>query len=395
MTSFKKLIFFIFVSVILSVSSVFSQDYKNTFIFAEKVHFGRVINNYVYMDSFPRRKMLELNELYFGVLTRGQKAWQERYGYPEVGFSVMTGNLGSERQLGNTYGIIPTLTFNLHETKSVTMRLRVGMGLTYFDNPFDSIKNPYNILVGSHITNLSMASLIYQSRITDNLFFTITGSTIHASNGHYQIPNVGLNIGSLDFGFKYYFSKDTAKFYHNLELPEKAKKVKVNFSFGIGQHEFAGSVHPVGTQKWTIYRASLFLSKRISPVSNITFGIIGRYYPDYYHEITGKQIFVDDQKLKSNIFSIYLGHEFIAGHMALFTNVGYNFYAPFRRYNIETFDKKTFSNKMLIIISTDIGLKYYVLNPDRDARFNMFFTVAVRAHYGTADFPELGMGFTF
>lgn len=390
----KNKVKLLLIAIILSANYTFSQDFKNTFVLSEKVHFGRVINNYVFMDSFPQREMLKLNEINFGVRTRGKKAWQERYGYPEVGVSLFAGSLGSKRQLGNTFGIVPNLTFHLNDTKSVKMKLKVGMGLTYFNNPFDSISNPYNILVGSHITNLSFASLIYQSRITEKLYFTITGSAIHASNGHYQIPNVGLNIGSMDFGIKYYFSDDTSKFKHNAKLPKKAKKLKINFSYGIGQHEFAGSVFPVGTQKWTIYRASIFLSKRISPISNITFGIIGRYYPDYYNEITKNNIFKDNLKYNSSILSVYLGHEFIAGHFALFTNVGYNFHAPFREYYIHENEKKSFSNDMLIAISTDIGLKYYFLNPDRNARFNVYMTVAVRAHYGTADFPELGMGFS-
>ena len=102
----------------------------------------------------------------------------------------------------------------------------------------------------------------------------------------------------------------------------------MNFKLGVGVHEFANTTGPVGTTKHKIYTGSVFLSKRFRTINKVYSGFFGKYYTDFYTYIDSSNFYADKYHLRSSIFTFFLGHEFILGHVGFFFQGGINFYTP-------------------------------------------------------------------
>lgn len=403
--------FRILLIVILFVPiSLFSQDYnkkniyrdtnfRNTIIIKEKIHFGEIINNYLYFDNYPKRKVSFINELYFGLKTRGSKNWHKQYKFPEIGASLIFGDVGNRDELGYVTGIVPSMNIEIYRKEKIMLQTIIGIGVGYFNKPYDSITNPYNILIGSHFTNLSFFSLVLNYKLSTKLKFVSSLNIIHASNGHYQVPNAGLNMPTINFGLKYYM-KDN--FDHVNEISNNSYKSindwKLNFVFGEGMHEFANTTGPAGTPKWKIYTSSLFVSYRKNNIHNYFAGFNSKYYTSFYNFITSTNYYDNNKQLKSTIFAIIGGHEFMFGHIGFSTQMGYNFYTPLsvKRFKANNHvEKIVFRKAVKIYTSFDMGLKYYLYETNYWTKSNLFVGITVKTNFFKADFIELSLGFAF
>ena len=245
---------------------------------------------------------------------------------------------------------------------------------------------------------MAFFSLNYQKLITKKLNFIISASLIHASNGHVQVPNAGMNIVTGDIGLKYYFNENIQKekITNNYKNKKNNKYFNLNFKIGIGVHEFAQTIGPVGTPKHNIYTGAIFLSKRLGLVNKIYFGFNGKYYTDFYNFIDTANYYVDNYHLKSSIFTSFVGIEFIIGQFALFGQAGYNFYTPLRKKRLyKNIENIKFFHISELYISTRGGLKYYLLDVNKYKHNNIFIAVAIKANFGQADFPEISIGYVF
>ena len=76
-------------------------------------------------------------------------------------------------------------------------------GVAYYNMPFDEKNNPENILIGSHVTPLASARFSLEYFI--NPFFSVLANAaiLHSSNGHYQLPNLGVNLPVVGLSIKY------------------------------------------------------------------------------------------------------------------------------------------------------------------------------------------------
>ncbi len=374
-------------------------NFRSTIILGNKIHSGKIINNYLSYENYPKRKVAFLNEFYFGIKTRGSKNWHKQYKFPEIGASFFVGNLGNPEELGYTFGFVPNMNVEILRKKKLTLRGSIGIGIAYFNKPYDSISNQHNILIGSHFTNLSVFSLSLDKKISKKILFTTSISMIHASNGHFQIPNAGMNLPTASFGLKYFMVNDFEKVKTTIDESQKSKNiVKLNFQFGAGIHEFANTLAPIGTPKWTIYSGSLFVTYRKNNIHNYFAGVSTKYYTGFHDFITKNNYYNDNIQLKSTISTIFVGHEFLFGHFGLVSQMGYNFYNPFvvRRFKDNNHvDKIVFRKAIEIYTSFDLGLKYYFHETNYWTKSNFFVGATIKTYFFKADFIELSFGFTF
>ncbi len=398
----KKVFIIVILQILFNISIVSSQDsIKNTVVIGSKFQCGKIINNYIGLENFPKRGISYSNEFYIGHQTQGKKNWHELYNYPEMGVSLFFSSLGNNQQLGFTFGIIPSMTITIFQKKTNNFKLTIGVGLTYFNNPFDSITNPNNILVGSHITNLSFMSLYYSYKLNKKIDLRVGFSYTHASNGHYQIPNAGVNIPTIDLGFKYFVQRrDTNSKTNELLLDKTIRKdcFNFNFSFGTGINEYAGTTWPVGTPKWAIYTTSIYGTYRRKNIHSFSFGITAKYYSGYYDYIQKNNFYETQQKLKASIATVFLGHEYLFGHLGFYTHIGYNIYTPFiiKHYKwANHVDKIKFERLFEYYISSKMTLKYYLFETNFRQNFNAFVGLSIKANLFKADYPELSIGFVF
>lgn len=372
-----------------------SIQLKKYYFIDANLHSGLVINNYIYWDSFPSRNPSALLEIKFGKQTIGAKTWQQHYGFPQVGLSLIAGYLGNNTELGYTVGLVPNITINTQSENNWSLKITLGLGFSYFNKPYDSKTNKTNILIGSHLTNMSIAQLYFRRKLTDRTDFNFGISAIHASDGHAQLPNVGLNMVTANIGLKYYLIKRPDVFYRDTSHRSQIKQLKFGTRAGMGLHEFGNELGPVDGPKYPVYDFAVYASKPAGKLGSAILGLGYKYYASFYEKIIQDSIYQTDLHLKSSVITLFLAYEFKMGRVSLLAQGGLNIYHPFWKKFTELIDEKwTFYKQIEGLISTRLGLQYYILDPQLNNK-NLFLGLYIKANMGGADFVSLSTGFEF
>ncbi len=393
-------------SIILFVVTISSQaqqrlELNDSLKLAKKyfletnLHSGLIINNYVFWDSFPPRNPSALMELNFGKQTIGTRQWQQHYGFPQVGVSLIGGYLGNSKELGFTIGLIPNVTINAINENKWSLKIKMGLGFAYFNKPYDAESNRTNILIGSHITNLSIAQLYFRRILNESTDLNFGLSAIHASDGHYQLPNVGMNMITTHLGLKHYFGNRPKVFYTDDSYYKRSKELKYGIRAGIGLHEFGNELGPVNQSKYTITDLAFYLKKPAGKLGSALAGIGYKYYSSFYEKIVEDSTFSSNLRLKASVFTIFLGYEFEMGRMSLLAQGGINVHHPFWKRFTELIEEDwTFYKQIEGLISTRLGLQYYFFDPEKYNQ-DLYLGLYIKANMGGADFVSLSTGFVF
>jgi len=393
-----SLIFFLQCSIALGqlrTEGKESSDFTERYFIDVNLHTGLVINNYVFWDSFPARNPSALIELKFGKQTIGEKKWHQHYGFPQAGLSLIGGYLGNSKELGYTIGLVPNMTLNAINQHKWSLKVTLGLGFAYFNKPYDLETNPTNILIGSHIASMSIAQLYFRRILSDNTDFNFGLSAIHASDGHYQLPNVGLNKITVQFGVKHYFNKRPTKFYTDSSFFNAEKELKFGIRLGFGMHEFGNELGPVEGSKYPIIDGAFYVKKPAGKIGSALLGLGYKYYSSFYEKIVEDSTFSSNLRLKSSVFTLFLGYEFEMGRISLLAQGGINIYNPFwRRFTELVEEEWTFYKQVEGLISTRLGLQYYFFEPIKYQQ-NAYLGLYIKANMGGADFVSLSTGFVF
>lgn len=364
-------------------------DVKNWQI-AYVPHYGKIVRNY---RDFPEHSASFIHELHIGIVTNGDKYWHHLYNFPEIGAAILYSNFGNDQVLGQNVAVIPNITFSPSSYKRFNVKVTLGMGLAWFNKPFDAETNIDNRLIGSSITNMSMASFYIHQRLNKSFDLQIGWSAFHCSNGHYQVPNYGLNFPSIDIGLKYRPNGDY-KIAPRTRNYERRGPLKFNIRMGMGIHEFAGTNGPVGTPKWGIYTSSIYASKRYGPVSNLHCGFSVKYYNDFYNIIVRDSIYDSHQHIKASVFTFFLAHELMIHKIGFLVQGGLDLYNPFyNEWHDITNSDNTIFTYLESITSTRIGIQYYFFDPKMNTSKNVFIGVYAKANFGKADYVGMNLGF--
>lgn len=389
---------FLFANRITVQSQIFNytdKPSKGKYYLEANLHSGMIINNYVYWDSFPSRNPSALLELQFGKQSIGEKPWQQHFGFPQMGVSLITGYLGNNDELGQTIGIVPNLTLNAKNEKKWSLKMKLGLGFAYFNKPYNDVDNRTNILIGSHITNMSIAQLYYRRMLNEHMDFNFGVSAIHASNGHYQLPNVGANMVNINAGIKYYFDKRPKSYYVDTAHIVKSKKIRYGLRFGYGMHEFGNERGPVNQGKYPITDIAFYLKKPVGKLGNAQVGLAYKFYESSRVKIIEDSTFSSHINLKSSVFTLFLAYEFEMGQMSFLAQGGVNVYNPFwKRFTELIRDDWTFYKQLEGLISTRLGLQYYFFDTQK-FKNNIYLGIYIKANMGGADFASLNVGFVF
>jgi hypothetical protein len=352
--------------------------------------FGKVVKN---SPIAPASKVAVLSEINLGIQTDGRREWQHLYNFPKTSFLIAFGGLGNRKDLGSFIGIAPNMTLNALSQKWYSPKVAIGLGVAYFTNPYHAETNTTNYYIGSSITALGYASFYLQPEISKHITLKTGVSVIHCSNGHVQIPNLGINLPTLFFGFAYRPNAFPAKF-ERKDIAVPSAKLHFNVRMGMGVHELARTTEPVGTAKYAVYVTDFYVSKRFGKISNVQAGVEMNLYNSYYRYIVNNDFFASSRKLKASVVTLFLAHEFMIGHVSLLSQGGINVYNPFyseyiKMYKSEQGTKTTLKK----YISTRLGLQYYFWDPKYCARSNIFVGAYIKANFGQADFICAQVGF--
>ena len=391
MKIFTKLSLFLIPILGLTYSS-YCQDFKTVQVVDNHIHAGKVLNVFKNYELFPERKTSITNQLYFGYKTRGSKKWHRRFNFPEYGFSYFFSNLGNTDQFGYAHGIIPNYTTVLVNTNRIKLKYRIGFGLGYFTKIFDEENNPHNFLIGSRIMNMSFMSLYLDFKINSQMSLMLGGSLIHGSNGHFNIPNGGVNNVTGNFGIRYQISKETEVKQSELLNPEK--RLKFNINAGYGVHELGATTFPLDLPKTSIYTFSASVGLITKRRHNISIGLSSKYYEGFEKFIKMDSALMRKPFGNSFIHTVYTEVEFLFPHVSFFIGLGYNYHKPVFTYLradrsalIRDVAEKQLSGKL--------GFRFFAFNNCDNKKLNPYIGIAIKSKFSRADYPEISCGIEF
>lgn len=374
-----------------SLNPLKKDSVKHT-AFEATFYTGKIVDNF---PNFPENKTSFLCELGYYTLTDGQKEWQQFYKYPQVGISLVYGYFGNRDVLGQSISILPNMSFFIKRTGNFYFQLKMGMGFAFFNKPYSKTDNPENIVIGSHITNISTLSLNLCKNINKNLVLSGGISVFHFSNGHYQLPNVGLNLPCINFAIKYAPQQMPEKYYYK-KPKTPSKKLMLNLYAGVGFHEFGSSTDPTNGTKYPVYIGNIYISKRYNTAGNVQIGLYTNYYTSFYDYIISQEFYSKNQHRKSFTLVGFLGHEYLLGKVGIVVQGGIYLYNPFKKdYIYMINDKPSMSAKLKLLNTNKLGLQYYFRNPIKNNKNKLFVGMFIKANLGQADFFEMGAGYTF
>ncbi len=326
----------------------------------------------------------------------GKDLWHHYYHYPRGGVELFYGTFNNPSQLGYTIGFVPSLEIN-GKNLNKKWRAKFGLGIAYFNKPYNPISNTDNYYIGSHITNMTTATFLREHKTKKNLAFTYGATLVHCSNGHVKLPNVGLNMLLLHAGLRL---NSTRPFYQKplLENPTE-NKLSYAVKIGLGVHQFGATEKAVGGPTYSSYHLSSWVSKPFKTNHLVQLGFTYAYYSSFYAYINTQEVDFKNKRLSACTGVIFMGHEFIFGKFSLSTQAGLYVYNPFfiKQKKIEG-RWNVLSERIEARSTNRLGLIYYPLkkhNTLNNIKNQLMLGVFIKANLAQADLIEYSVGFVF
>lgn len=137
----------------------------------------------------------------------GKKLWQLAHGLPQMGLTLRARNIGNASVYGYDLAVVPFLEFNVWRTKSTTLQVKHGTGLSYLSKQYEPVQNPTNQLISTRFNAISLLNIGLLVRGNAHLDLKMGVELSHESNSNLRQPNAGLNTVALYSGIRYYPNK--------------------------------------------------------------------------------------------------------------------------------------------------------------------------------------------
>ena len=363
-----------FFITLLILSSLTAISQTNSSYIQADVFYGNILrqspDSQVLLQGHPTGMFISYNKR-----SHGEESWQERYNYPDFGFSVGYQDYKSEitGELYSAYGHYNFYFFN-RENKNQLL-LRAGIGLAYSTNPYDKETNNKNTAFGTALNSSTYFKLYYQrENIIENLGVTAGLTFIHASNSNIKSPNSGLNVWAATVGLNYDLDENSAEtpFIPSTESDYFKEPIKYNLAYRMGFNESG----IIGSGIKPFYVFSAYADKRLNRKAAIQFGADVYMSPilkDYYD----LNLTIPHTNLKETSdftrIGIFVGHELFINKISVETQLG--FYA---KYPYEYVGR----------VYETLGLKRYIND-------KWFASIRLKAHAADAETVEFGGGIRF
>jgi hypothetical protein len=224
---------------------------------------------------------------------------------------------------------------------------------------------------------------------------------LHSSNAHTTLPNYGLNSAMLSLATQFAYQKYDPDFATRYNKPNinKRKHYFLQARVGYGWHELGGTWEPVGGADFPIGSSSLSGGVIFKRHFKLSIGFMYRYYKSFHEFILNHKSRTglgENPKKEASNLAIFGGIEFLLGHVGMDLEIGYNLHKPFYdEFNSRWEFNEGFQYWRNKYISTRFGLKFYLISNERMPKHNIYLGSHINANFGTADFMDISLGYTF
>jgi len=299
--------------------------------------------------------------------TNGSKAWHNSFLYPEYGFSYMYFDLANEEVLGNAHALIIFANFPLKSGDKTLFYTKAGLGPGWIANPFDSDDNFKDIAIGSSGNLVAQFKLGLDRKVLGKSWVNLNTSLTHFSNGSIKVPNLGINLATLNIGFKHYFGESITINTATHKEPEPYWFNRVGFGGGIKKvYPPDGELHPVHTLDFA-------RMKNIRGKSLIGVGVDVFYNPALIDRLKNEDDSYESKtidKFRSGVFGAY---ELQVSSLSILFDMGFYIHNSYK----------------------DDGFMYHRIGTRwaLNEKFDLFWKL--KTHFARADFMELGCEYKF
>lgn len=293
----------------------------------------------------------------------GKDDWENNFNFPSYGITIAAFDLGSKEKLGTGIALYPFIDFPLGKNHLRGLHFRYGMGLGYVEKIFNRKDNFKNAAIGSHFNEAVHFDLHYEKRISKKSDLELGAGITHFSNGAFHLPNLGINIATINLAYRLAFGDKKA--FVKRETQPFSKKPAILIHAG----GFSKSIYPpLGKQ----YFAAAISSMYFKPISNKSAWGLGfdLFYDNSISARIDRLGLTQSKSIDDFRPGLYGAYHLSFHKIGLMFNMGYYLYNGWK-------DDGNIYHK--------ICLNYYFKK--------VFLCLNLKSHYARADMIELGVGY--
>ncbi len=295
--------------------------------------------------------------------TNGELDWEQAYNKPLIGIGFQYWNLGDNAELGNAYGVFPQILFPINHSPHLLLSGRLACGVGYIEKPFDRLENHKNVAIGTHI-NCLISFGLYAHAFVNKRTQIVTGLEFtHMSNGGFKVPNLGVNIPTLNIGISQFLGEKQALYPKRTLAKPRSTVINILIAGGIKE------IVPPGGKKHGALSLTATYSKSLSLKSSIGAGVDVLYDHSIGTRLRGDSVSVPNftYSMRSGI---HVSYEFKVQKLSMLFENG------FYLYNRYVGDGS---------IYTRLCLRYHFTD-------RYFAVINLKSHFAKADYWEYGIG---
>lgn len=308
--------------------------------------------------------------------TYGKKYWHQRCGFPRWGIALTYLYSGNAKEMGHCISILPHITVDFFKSKKLRIFGRLGVGLGLVTHPFDRQTNPLNNMVGSYLNNNTSLRLGLAWTVHKNIELRPSIAFNHFSNAASTLPNLGINMATVQLGICYIPQPLEEGDYIKSEQPQRNKRIQFSHVVSMGFKDLiVGSrlQYPV----WhTSIDAGLFITRSNRLKAGIEYDYIGSSYAFTQHNggYQGK-----DLHWQASRITLFIADEMMIGRFSILAQVGF--------YLTQNIGQPWF-------MSIRLSGRYYLVDPFKNS-FAPFVTITMKSHKIVAEYFSIGLGAAF
>jgi hypothetical protein len=372
---------------LFQISSCHAQ--KRPLFLETELAIGKVIGNY---PNFPPTGVRTGFAISYGVLHNdSSRSWPAYFNFPVTGITAAFHRLGNDQVYGYEATLIPFVAMSPSKNSKSPLWFKLGMGASYFTKHYFSENNTRNLSVGSAFNWAFQVHISKSWMLAKQLGFQAGLGFLHASNGHTQLPNFGINSLASEFALTWYLNDSDPTFRPNKPGKSVEKKsILLHSRYGFGLQEFGGTTGPIGGDKRPVHcvglGAGLMMRKQWKVKASLTY----RYYEHINQYFIVQENKTNHWQASNLIFSI--GSEFLMGHFGIDVEVGLNVFKPFFRTFHDLYETGgEFDYTLKRLFPSRFGFNTYLISHEKAWRSNLCLGASICANFGEADFSEISL----
>jgi hypothetical protein len=217
--------------------------------------------------------------LFLGHKTAGEKPWHQQSNFPELGLGFYYSPLMFDDQLGQAYAVFGYFDRKFGKKERNNFHFRFGLGPGFLSAKFDPKENNQNIAIGTNLNIFVFFELQKDFKISEAIDLKAGIGMAHFSNTGVKMPNLGINLASVQLGLKYRIGSQEIKLVEQIEPEYKTWNHEVLLSFGRRQSEVGKALSTIINPRYQLLYSLSFKSKLIA-CADLFFDIADNYsYP--------------------------------------------------------------------------------------------------------------------